>query len=115
MVAVDLLWSNRDRRTTMRTMRATMLGVLAMGTLIVASAAAPAWADRDGWHGRGHWEHREWRPPVVVYAPQPQFYYRPAPQVVYVPPAYYAPPPVYYAPPSYVAPGVSVGFGFNLR
>ncbi|ODU55891.1 MAG: hypothetical protein ABS99_06675 [Acetobacteraceae bacterium SCN 69-10] len=97
----------------MSTMRATAIGALAIGTLLAASAVAPAWADRDGWHrgwGGGHerWEHRRWGRPMVVYAPPPPVYYRP-------PPVYYAPPPVYYAPPAYVAPGVSVGIGFNLR
>lgn len=96
--------------------RAMATGVLALGTLMVASAVAPAHAD--GWrHER--WEHRgHWRPPVVVYGGYgaPAYYYRPAPRVVYAPPppVYYAPPPAYYAPPAY-APGVSVGIGFNLR
>lgn len=100
--------------------RAMTTGALALGTLMVASAATPALADgwrHERWEHHRHWrEHyRPWRPPVVVYGGAPAYYYRPAPPpVVYAPPAYYAPPPVYYAPRVY-SPGISVGIGFNLR
>lgn len=107
----------------MSKLRTITMGALAVGALVATSAIAPASAQH--WRGHGyshHWRpyHHHWRPPVVVYAPRP-YYYRPAPRVVYAPPAYYAPPPVYYAPRSYYAPrpyyapGVSVGIGLNLR
>ena len=79
-------------------MRLRSLICAALGTAVILSAAAPAYADRDD-HGRRDWhadrDHRDWHGGG---------YY--APPVVVAPPAYgyYAPPPVAYGPP-----GVSIG------
>lgn len=89
----------------MRVFRTALLGSCLAGTLLMA--AAPAWADRDGWR---HWDHRGWHggwwhhgwvAPPVYYAPPP-------------PPAYYVPPPAYYPPPPpvyYGPPGITFSFG----
>jgi hypothetical protein len=90
-------------------MQTRSLVLTALGAVFMIGAAAPAFADRDGWHhGGGGWREHEWRGHQG---------WRPA----YYPPAYYAPPPVYYAPrpayyppPVYYAPPV-VSFGFGVR
>jgi hypothetical protein len=88
-------------------MQTRSLVLTALGAVFMISAAAPAFADRDGWHDRG-WREHEWREhhgwrsgyyPPAHYAP---------------PPVYYAPRPAYYPPPVYYAPPV-VSFGFGVR
>lgn len=73
-------------------MQTRSLVLVALGSVFIIGATAPAFADWDGWHDhewrdrqewREHHGHRGWGPgynPPVYYAPPP--------------PAYYAPPPV---------------------
>jgi hypothetical protein len=94
----------RRMEGTMKT-RSLILG--ALGAVFIMGAAAPAFADRDGWRGRG-WREHEWR----EHEWREHHYWRPG---YYAAPTYYAPPPVYYAPPPvYYAPPV-IGFGINIR
>jgi len=93
-------------RTTPLTIPTT---IAALAVLLIATAASPAMAERDGWrghHGRGHHQYHHYRPhhyrPPVYYAPRAYRPYYPPP------PVYYAPPPAYYAPPI-------IGFGFTIR
>ena len=92
-------------------MKTRSLVMAALGSVFILGAAAPAFADRDGWE-RGEWRehhHHGWHP---GYYPRPA-YYPPAPVYYPPPPVYYAP-PAYYAPPVYYAPPI-VSFGFSLR
>ena len=96
-------------------MQTRSLSLVALGSLFIIGATAPAFADWDGWrrpgwhenhddHEDNDWhEHHGGRPgyyPPAYYAPPPVYY--PPPRV------YYPPPPVYYGPPV-------ISFGINIR
>jgi hypothetical protein len=88
-----------------------------LAALIGGTAAAPARADDDDWHGHHGWRHHEWRehewrerrPYAYVYPSYPSYGYAYAPPpVIYAPPP---PPPVYYAPP----PGINFVFPIRIH
>ncbi|MEI7711259.1 MAG: hypothetical protein WCI94_07495 [Rhodospirillales bacterium] len=82
-------------------MKTRIVVLAALASAFVLSAAAPAFADRDGWR-RPEWREHEWR----EHEWQEHRHWRST---------YYAPPPVYYAPPAYYYAPPVVGFGFGIR
>jgi len=83
------------------THRSVLLAAVGVGLLVGASA--PAFADRDGWHGGWHGGWHE------HYVRGPEWGYRYARPYYWGPRVYYAPPPVYYGYGyGYPAPGLTV-------
>ena len=82
------------------------------GMIVLAAAlagfAAPAFADRDDWHGHDRDRDRHERI---------EHRYHPRPYVTYRPGYVYSPPPVYYAPPPPppVAPSFNVVIPLQFR
>lgn len=100
---------------TLRSVSLAALGVVVMGVGLMVTAAAPAFADRDGWHegwrGEGWHEgwrgggwHRGWHGGPRWYRDgwREGWHRRPVVRpYAYGPPVVYAPAPAYYPPAPY--------------